>query len=509
MTAPSRHDIGSSAHLDDDQAVDFSEIFDRSEQCAIIHDARTGEVIRANRAAARLHGYSQSEMRALPLSALMSRSREYGSEAAIEKMLAALDKGRETAKWRIRHRNGQELPIEATAFPLSSVNGRQLVVVQIRDIGPELMAQRREDQLRRLLTDSFGGTLIIDAEFTVLYTAPSITGILGYPEDGFAGSSIMKILHPDDTRRIRRFIRALPEDDGRSQVVEYRIRHADGDYRHHEASWRNLAENDDVGGILINFRDVTARVDAERDARVRREEIQHLSRYRTMAELGSAIAHELNQPVAAIRNYVAGCIALLSGADKNEKGLWALHRIEAEAARAVRIMHSVRDFTSGSSPRRSMIRVRDILGDIEPFMKVQIDEYHARLHFEPAPKNLIIWGDKTLIGQVILNLVRNALQAMHGNAPDNRHLIIEITPINTDYIEFSLRDNGVGMAKSQIEALFLSRTTSKSQHFGIGLLLSRSIITSHGGDLRVESAPGIGTSVIFTLRRKSQRRFQF
>jgi two-component system, LuxR family, sensor kinase FixL len=495
--------------LEPDPSVDYAAIFDRSEQCAIIHDAHTGEVITANRAAARLHGYTRAEMRKLPLSALMSRSQEYGSAAAIEKMLSALDKGHETAKWRIRHRNGQELPIEATAFPLPAIDGRQLVVVQIRDIGPELIAQRREEQLRRLLADSFGGTLIVDAGLTVLYAAPSITGILGYAEQDLVGASILKALHPDDTRRIRRFIRALPADDGHSRRVEYRIRHADGAYRHHEASWRNLSANEDVGGILVNFRDVSARVEAEHDARVRREEIQHLSRYRTMAELGSAIAHELNQPVAAIRNYVAGCIALLGTTGSVAKCLEGLHRTEAEAARAARIMHSIREFTAQGSARRSMIRVRDIWSEIEPFVKLQIDEANAELTIAQDKQNLSVWGDKTLIGQVVLNLVSNALQAMQGNPADDRKLTITISSASAEYVQFAVSDVGIGMDQGQIDALFQSRTTSKAQHFGIGLLLSRSIITSHGGDLRVDSRVGLGTSMTFTLRRKSQRRLAF
>src|SRR3546814_4502741 len=93
--------------------------------------------------------------------------------------------------------------------------------------------------------------------------------------------------------------------------MELRIRHADGHYRHIECTIRNLTKNPDVGGILANFRDITERIEAERDARRRAEEVHVLARYRTMSELGSAIAHELNQPVAALRNYAAGCLRTL------------------------------------------------------------------------------------------------------------------------------------------------------------------------------------------------------
>ena len=156
-----------------------------------------------------------------------------------------------------------------------------------------------------------------------------------------------------------------------------------------------------------------------------------------------------------------------------------------------------------------MIKVNEVLADIEPFMKLQVEEYQAALTLRQDSKSLKIWGDKTLIGQVLLNLVGNGLQAMQGNGADHRQLAIEIAPLDEDFIQFSVRDNGVGMEKGQLEALFHSRASSKPDHFGIGLILSRSIITSHSGQMRVESEPGVGTSVIFTLRRKSQRRFRF
>ena len=485
--------------------LNFETIFNNSEQCAIIHDAHTGDVIWANQAAATLHGYTQEEMPSLTLADLMSRSIEYGSERAIEKMLSAVRKGRETAKWRIRNRDDQELPIQATAFPLPHWNGRQLVVVQIRDIGPELIAQRREEQLRRMLSDSFGGTLISDAEGLVLYAAPSIFAILGYREEDICGRKVDSLIHPEDNKRLRKYVRGLSPDSDEIVTIEYRIRHADGEYRHHEASMRDLTNHEDVGGYLINFRDVTARVFAEQEARLRLEEIQYLARYRTMAELGSAIAHELGQPVAAIRNYAAGCAKSISAMPGTENLQWAIKQIEAEAERASRIMRSTRDFTSRGTVKRHILKVEDLLSETESFISFQAREWDSIIKIDIEARNQPVWCDKTLIGQVILNLIMNAVQSMDSVEPTRREVRILAKERGTNFVEFIVSDHGAGMAKSQVDALFQARTSSKAENFGIGLILSKSIITGHGGEIWAESEAGVGTSIHFTLRKRKPR----
>ena len=485
--------------------LDYEAIFNNSEQCAIIHDAHTGDVIWANKAAAALHGYTQDEMPTLTLTDLMSRSIEYGSERAIEKMLAAVRQGRETARWRIRNRDDEELPIEATAFPLPDWNGRQLVVVQIRDIGPELIAQRREEQLRRLLTDSFGGTMIANIDGLVLYAAPSIFSILGYYEDQFCGKQVQLFIHPDDNKRLRKYVQSLSPKSDKTITIEYRIRHADGGYRFHEASLRDLRDHKDVGGLLINFRDVTARVEAQRDAQQRLEEMQYLARYHTIAELGSAIAHELGQPVAAIRNYAAGCAKTLEAMAQSTDLKWAIKQIEAEAERATRIMRSTREFTSRGTVNRRIFKVEEILSEIESLVSFQAKEWDAIIKVDIEAVDQPIWCDKTLIGQVILNLILNAVQSMEAVEPARRQVQILVKEQGAHYVEFIVSDCGAGMEKSQIDALFQARSSTKPENFGLGLILSKSIITGHGGEIWAESVIGQSTSIHFTLRKRKPR----
>lgn len=485
--------------------IDALKILEQSPMPALLHDPSNGHVIWANEAAAVVHGYALDQMPGLPLAALMAVSGEYSAEQAMERITQTVRMGHDATPWRVRDQQGRQHLIEAASQVVVDEKGRQFVLVQFRDVSVEQEALRREEWLRRLLADSFGGTMIVDLAGIVRYVAPSIRHMLGYTEAEIVGSSIRRLQHPEDQRRIRALVRGLAPHDTSLKYIEYRIRHIDGAYRHHEASLRNLHEDPDVRGVLVSFRDVTDRVEAERDARRRRDEMEFLARYHTMAELGSAIAHELNQPVSAIRNYAVGCLTALKQTRQNEAGRWAVTQIREEAERASRIMRSIRNFTTHEQPDYRMTGLSEILEDIDAFVTLKADESHSRVVIDIEPKYLSAWCDKTLIGQVILNLTINGFQAMQTRPPGERVLHIKGHALNRSHVTISVQDCGQGMAQSQVEHLFEGRSTTKNTGFGLGLVLSRSIIVKHGGKIWTESAPDVGTTMHFTLRRTRPR----
>lgn len=489
----------------DPGGIDYFWIFDHSSECALIHDPNTGEVVRSNRKAAEAHGYSQEEMIGLTLDALFARSGGYTPAAAIEKMHRAIQYGREVSEWRIRDRSGEEYPIEATATPLLDNNKRLLVLVQFREISRrkrlEQEVQRKEEYYRRLLAGSFGGTMIIDLDGTIKYVAPSISILLGYSERELLGASIRPLFHPDDRLRIRAFVETLVPGDPAVKQIEYRILHADGSWRHQEASLRNLQSDPEVGGVLVHFRDISSRVEAELEAKRRSEEMQHLARYKTMAEMGSAIAHEVNQPVAAIRNYAHGCLKKLKSGACDEKIVWAIQQVETEARRASRIIASIRSFTGLSHWQRRHYTIPDVVADIEYFLLIRAREYGAVLTFDIARPRSKAWCDKTLVGQVLLNLAMNGMQAMQQVGETDRVLTIAARVKDESYLQLTVADRGGGIPPDVLSSLFTARFTTKESGSGVGLMLSNSIVARHGGQMWAESQPGQGTSVHFTLRR--------
>lgn len=470
-------------------------ILEASSHGALIVDYATGEILWVNGATKRAHGILEGESLSLSVTELLvgladTRPGERASPI-----------GQSGVVVQLRLRDGSKVPIEVFEQPLTLPDQRPVSLLHLRDATGEYGARKQEERIRRLLADSFSATMIIAADGTIRYVAPSIQHILGYSEQECLGMNIRRLHHPDERKRVSALVRATPHD-GTPRRMETRIRHADGSYRHIESTIRNFVKHPDVAGILANFRDVTERVEAERDARKRTEEVHVLARYLTMAELGSAIAHELNQPVAAIRNYAAGCLRALDNPEGLVQGRWALQQIATEAERATRIMRSVHDFTIHKRIERKVLPIREILDDISGFLQLKVQESEALLTID-VKAGLKAWCDKTLIGQVILNLALNGLEAMQGRTDAKRVLNISARDIDDSLVEIMVSDKGAGMSSDQLEALFQARMTTKEHGFGLGLILSRSVVSNHGGSLRATSVVGEGTTFYLTLPRRT------
>lgn len=472
-------------------------ILEGSPHGVLIVDRATGEILWANGATKRAHGILNGEDLSLSVTELLVGL----EEARPEERASPISQSGVIVQFRLR--DGSSVPIEVFEQPLTLLDRRAVSLLHLRDATGQFGARKQEERIRRLLADSFSATMIIAANGTIRYVAPSIQHILGYSEQEFLGMNIRALHHPDERKKVGALVRATPHD-GTPRRMETRIRHADGSYRHIESTIRNFVKHPDVAGILANFRDVTERVEAERDARKRTEEVHVLARYMTMAELGSAIAHELNQPVAAIRNYAAGCLRALDSPEGLIHGRWALQQISAEAERATRIMRSVHDFTMYKRIERKVLPISEILEDISAFLQLKVQESEALLTVD-VRSGLKAWCDKTLIGQVILNLALNGLEAMQNQAEAKRALHISARNIDEELVEIIVSDKGAGMSSDQLEALFQARMTTKEHGFGLGLILSRSVVSNHGGSLRATSILGVGTIFYLTLPRRAQK----
>ena len=370
-----------------------------------------GRIIWANKAAHRAYRGQNPDLTSMEVDEVLLSYRELRRSAQASVI-------REPFVVQFRLHDGSALPVEVFEQRYRLDNYGEVSLLHLRDAAGQFGVLKQEERLRHLLADSFGATMIIMPNGIVRYVAPSIQHILGYTEQELIGTNIRSLEHAEERRQVGAFVRAMPKD-GTSKRMELRIRHADGHYRHIECTIRNLTKNPDVGGILANFRDITERIEAERDARRRAEEVHVLARYRTMSELGSAIAHELNQPVAAIRNYAAGCLRTLDGPGGLEQSRWALQQIEGEAERATRIMRSVYNFTKHKRVERKVLPVVDIIADIFAFLQLKVQETEATLVLD-VKKGLTAWCDKTLIGQAILNLVARRLRCPVGVNFDGR-----------------------------------------------------------------------------------------
>ena len=265
---------------------------------------------------------------------------------------------------------------------------------------------------------------------------------------------------------------------------------------------RNAAEQ--VYRIVGVAEDVTARKRAQQEAAARREELAHAARVATISELASGLAHELNQPLYAILGCAELCQRLMAdGQGETVECREAMEEIANQAERAGDIIRQMRTFMNRSGQKRALVPLNGIVHKAASLVEQEAKRRNVALRMKLAPDDPKPFVDAIHIEQVILNLMRNGIEAMSSCDCGPHQLIISTSTPNKHEVKVSVSDTGPGLPDENPERLFESFFTSKPSGLGIGLSLSRSIIESHGGLIRAGNNPDHGAFFEFTLPMES------
>jgi two-component system sensor kinase FixL len=254
------------------------------------------------------------------------------------------------------------------------------------------------------------------------------------------------------------------------------------------------------------IRDLTERQQTEARLQELQSELVHISRLTAMGEMASALAHELNQPLSAIANYMKGSRRLLENSTDDRSALLrdALDKAGDQALRAGQIIRRLRDFVARGESERRVESVKKLIEEASALALVGAKDQGVRVRFQFDPAVDLVLADKVQIQQVLLNLLRNAVEAMEGS--EKRELIIS-TAADDDMVTISVADTGSGIAPEMASQLFQPFITNKRHGMGVGLSISRTIVEAHGGQIDVEPNPAGGTIFRFTLRAVTQEDF--
>lgn len=247
------------------------------------------------------------------------------------------------------------------------------------------------------------------------------------------------------------------------------------------------------------IRDLTERQKTEARLQELQSELVHISRLTAMGEMASTLAHELNQPLSAISNYLKGSSRLLEGT-RDEKSMTirdALEKAADQAMRAGQIIRRLRDFVSRGESERRVESITKLVEEASALALVGVQDRGIRVQFRFNPGVDLVLADRVQIQQVLLNLIRNAMDAMETSP--SRELIVGIEAAGDGYVRISVADSGSGIAPEVAAQLFQPFITTKSQGMGVGLSISRTIIEGHGGRIWAEPNPTGGTIFYFTL----------
>jgi two-component system sensor histidine kinase TtrS len=236
--------------------------------------------------------------------------------------------------------------------------------------------------------------------------------------------------------------------------------------------------------------------EANKEARLRREELEHASRLSLVGEMAGSLAHEISQPLAAIANYARGCERRMQQGGDQSEILRGVQQIAVQAERGGEVVRNMRSFVRKRQPSLRRLDPGLLISDTLVLFAPLAERRNVAVVFEPHSSLPAIDVDKLQLEEVLLNLLQNAADAIEG-MPEGK-VSVRVSSAN-GVVEIGVADTGPGLGEDAMNRLFETFFTTKPQGLGLGLSLSRSIIESHGGRLWAENIQGGGALFRFTL----------
>lgn len=404
-------------------------------------------------------------------------------------------------EYRLRLRDGHFRWFRAYAAPRLAADGAVMRWYGIlEDIHDRKVG---EEYLRSILETVPDAMVVIDDAGSIRSFSKAAERLFGVAADKVIGENV-RVLMPEPYRSAHDDYLLRYRSTGERRVIGLgRVvfgRRLDGSTFPMELSVGEVSTGD--ARRFIGFiRDLTENRLAEERFRKIQGELLHVSRYTALGEMASALAHELNQPLTAISNYLRGCLHILprlqgpEGRDIAE----AVEEAADQALRAGRIIRSLREFVSRGESRRRTENLPQLIEEASALALVGAKEKGVRVSFHLDPGVPSVWVDRVQIQQVLLNLFRNAVEAMEG-AP-RRELSVTAGAATGDVVEIVVADTGPGLDPAIASSLFQPFLTTKENGMGVGLSICRTIVEAHGGQIAAAAQPGGGTVFRFTLKR--------
>lgn len=493
------------------QDINFHLLVDAVTDYAICMLDTEGHIVSWNTGAEHISGWSKDEIRGRHFSIFHTPE-----DLATGKASLQIETARNTGRYeeqgvRVR-KDGSSFIAHLSMTPLKNETGQLLGYAMVtRDISERVAAEEalrtREAHLRSILETVPDAMIVIDEQAHIQFFSAAAERLFGYKDSEIIGKNI-KMLMPEPyreqhdgymhrylttgERRIIGIGRVVvgQSKDGSTFPIELAV-----------GEMRSGGERYFTGFI----RDLTERQKTEARLQELQSELVHMSRFTALGEMASTLAHEINQPLTAIANYLKGCRRILQRMEGQDVSMLegAVSQAAEQALRAGQVIRHLREFVARGESERHIESLPKLIQEASALALVGAREKGVRVSFRLDPNAPLVLADRIQIQQVLLNLIRNAIEAMQ-DVP-RRELVIASQALPREgLVEISVCDTGTGIAPEVLERLFQPFVTTKKHGMGVGLSICRTIVESHGGKIWIESELGQGTTFRFTLRAVSQ-----
>jgi len=472
---------------------------------AIIAKTTDGIVTDWNSGAERIFGYSAGEIVGQPIATLLPPGLEDEERQILERIRAG--EKIDHFETRRRRKDGTIIDVSVTISPIYDDEGTLIGASKIaRDITiaktDRLALMEREAHLQSVLDTVPDAMIVIDTRGIIQSFSATAEKLFGYVADEAIGRNV-SVLMPEPYHGQHDGFLARYMATGERRIIGIgRLvvgRRSDGSTFPMELAVGEMRSGD--RRYFTGFvRDLTERQETQRRLQDLQAELIFMSRFTALGEMASTLAHELNQPLTAATSYLNGARRLLVNGRPEDvpAASGAIDSAAEQLLRAGQIIKRLREFVAHGESDRKAEDLRKLIEESSALALVGVKQtgVHVSFDFQVAVGAVLV--DKIQIQQVILNLMRNGIEAMEGM--ERRDMVVSTRSADDNMVEVSVSDTGSGIAPEIAEKLFQPFTTTKRQGMGVGLSISRTIIEAHGGKLWSEPNPGGGTVFRLTLK---------
>jgi len=481
-------------------------IVDGAAEGIVIVDNR-GQIESVNRAAEQIFGVREADERGQLVKQRLSATSVTTVENDIRTFLASGQSPLFTAGRELQCLRSDEsiFSVHVSARKLTEDRDRRYALF-LRDISEQ---KKQESELRQkneylnfTLQSSPIGICTADSHWRIVSANPAFAKMLGYQEGELIGRQFLEVTHPDDINTSKLAARNALTTGPDHYYLRKRYLHKDGHTVHVALNVGIIhGPNGKPQYLVANVEDLTARIKSKEQLRDQQKQLVSLERLSLLGEMMAGVAHEINQPLAAISTYAQSGLRFLNHkSPKLERLAEALAKLSSEARRAGAVVERIRGLARQNSGHKERLDCNEILALIEELAATDARAKGVSIRFQCDPTLSPVWGDPIQIQQVMLNLIHNAVDSM--TTVSLRHgaeILVRTSMHNESTVKVEVIDQGEGVRDEVAGELFRPFFTSKKAGLGLGLSISRSIVTAHGGQLDFANNERAGATFIVTL----------